>query len=374
MEIISYVGNRCGTQKRKVFLPKKVYMPQYTEERGERHFYLHIFLKHMGKMLWTVPVILALIFAPYMLYKAYVYFQNYTSPLDLDVSIQQELQNLDEAMLRFATSHVEEFDADGNVNLSGDSQFTYEDVFQDVVTFKTYTVKSGDTISGITKKFGLNNISTIIAVNDISNVRQVFSGQKLKVPSCDGLFHTVVSGNTLESISVKYGVTVEALLDANDLDTYTLTAGQKIFIPGAKLGRNALRLAMGEVWKVPLPGKWRLTSKFGVRGDPFTGTTQRHNGLDMAIALGTPVYASQGGRVKVSGWNNLYGNYVIIDHGNGYQSLYGHMSKRNCKAGDYVNQGVIIGLVGSTGYSTGPHLHFTIYKNGKVIDPLPLIK
>ena len=75
-----------------------------------------------------------------------------------------------------------------------------------------------------------------------------------------------------------------------------------------------------------------------------------------------------------AGWNNVYGNYVIISHGNGYQTLYAHMQNYTVKAGQTVNQGERIGYVGSTGYSTGPHLHFTVYKNGKLIDPSTVLK
>ena len=80
------------------------------------------------------------------------------------------------------------------------------------------------------------------------------------------------------------------------------------------------------------------------------------------------------GTVVYSGWSNVFGNYVIINHGNGYQSLYGHMAKITVKKGQSVDQTSKIGLVGSTGYSTGPHLHFTVYKNGKLVDPLSLLK
>ena len=94
----------------------------------------------------------------------------------------------------------------------------------------------------------------------------------------------------------------------------------------------------------------------------------------MACPEGTPIYAPLGGRVIASGWSNLYGNYLIIDHSNGYHTLYGHLSKKISRKGDYVAQGTKIGLVGSTGYSTGPHLHFTVYKNNSVIDPLTVLK
>ena len=103
------------------------------------------------------------------------------------------------------------------------------------VKFQTYTVHAGDSISTISRKFGLANISTLIAVNDIANVRTLRSGQKLKIPSADGLIHKVKGGETLNALSVKYHVSVEEILDANDLDSDTLSKGMELFIPGAKL-------------------------------------------------------------------------------------------------------------------------------------------
>ena len=94
----------------------------------------------------------------------------------------------------------------------------------------------------------------------------------------------------------------------------------------------------------------------------------------MACATGTPIRASMSGKVAYVGWSNIFGNYVIINHANGYQTLYGHMSKTLAKKGQVVDQSTKIGLVGSTGYSTGPHLHFTVYKNGNLVDPMSLIK
>ena len=247
-------------------------------------------------------------------------------------------------------------------------------VFSQPVTFQTYKVQPGDTISGITKKFGLKNISTLIAVNDIDNVRQLCAGQKLKIPSIDGLYYTVKPGNSLTGISAKYNVTMEDLLDVNELEAAELKAGQQLFIPGAKLESSALQNALGELFKRPIAAKFRFTSMFGPRLDPFSGVKSYHTGIDMACPQGTPILASSSGTVSFAGYSNIYGNYVIIKHANGYQTLYAHMSKILAKKGQWVSQGTRIGLVGSTGYSTGPHLHFTVYKNGQLVNPMTLIK
>ena len=382
MEIISYVGAAAGNarQKGRSFLPRRI-LPRTkkfarwecpfeftkSESREKKHHPI-LALKKLGKFLYLVPAAFVVFLLTFGVTEIFANFQSRANPLPLEEERMDEMTVLQNAMSHFVLSVGDDIDVDGNVGgaISGN-------VFHEAVTYKNYTVKSGETIGGITRKFGLNNISTIIAVNEIENVRQIFSGQKLVIPSCDGLLHAVSQGESLASISAKYSVAWEDLLDANDLDSTELAAGQKIFIPGAKLSRDALRKTMGETWATPLKSKWRLTSKCGWRADPFTGVKQYHPGMDMACPTGTPIYATMGGKVLASGVSRIYGNYIIIDHGNGYQTLYGHMSKRISVAGEHVSQNQKIGLVGSTGYSTGPHLHFTVYKNGKVVDPQTLL-
>lgn len=247
-------------------------------------------------------------------------------------------------------------------------------VIKSTVTWQTYKVSPGDTIIGLTHRFGLENISTIIAVNGVDNARALRAGQKIRIPSMDGLVYKVRAGNSLEGISSKYSVSMEDILDVNDLATKDLSAGQELFIPGAAMDNTALREAMGDLFKCPIRVPYRLSSHFGWRADPFTGVRSYHSGVDMACPQGTSIYAAMGGRIITAGWSNVFGNYVIVDHQNGYQSLYGHMSKRIARKGQVVNQGDLLGLVGSTGYSTGPHLHFTVYKKGRLTDPLVLLR
>lgn len=303
------------------------------------------------------------------------YLASIARPVDLPFLPAQELEILDSAMSRFAFMSENEVDANGNILIDGEEISLAEISFSQPVTFQNYTVKSGDTISGITYKFGLTNISTLIAVNDIGNVRQLRSGQKLKIPSMDGLLYTVTANDTLEGLSTRYKVTVEDILDVNDLDSATLNKGQQLFIPGAKMDATSLQKAMGELFIWPLSGGYRISSRFGPRLDPFTGVPSSHTGIDLAITQGTPIKAAMSGKIAVVGYTNVYGNYVIIDHENGYQTLYAHMQKpAPVKKGQRVAQGTKIGLVGNTGYSTGPHLHFTVYKNGKLIDPETVLK
>ncbi|MCR4821887.1 MAG: M23 family metallopeptidase [Treponema sp.] len=331
----------------------------------------------MAKIFSILTLFAALIIVPVTIFNLLTYLDNHLTSISLSESPDYEFEALNSAMSRFAMDGIltDNVDENGNVLSDDGSILTASSVgIGEKVTFQTYTVKAGDSISTISRKFGLSNISTLIAVNDISNVRTLRSGQKLKIPSTDGLIYKVGAGDSLNALSVKYHISVEEILDANDLDSDILSKGMALFIPGAKLDSSSLKKAMGELFVYPITAPWRLSSRFGPRKDPFTGVASNHTGIDMACPTGTPIRAAMSGKVVYTGWSNIFGNYVIINHGNGYQSLYGHMSKISVKKGQSVDSSTRVGLVGSTGYSTGPHLHLTIYKNGKLVDPLTLLK
>lgn len=239
------------------------------------------------------------------------------------------------------------------------------------VGYSTYKVRNGDTLGAILARSSLRNLGTILSVNGLDNARRIRTGQNLKIPSMDGILHTVSRGDSLAAIASRYAVPVTAILDANDLSRETLTPGQSLFVPGAALSPDALRRAMGELFMYPIRG--RLTSRFGSRSDPFTGARSYHTGIDLAAPTGTPVKATLNGKIAVTGYSPVFGNYVIITHDGSYQSLYGHLSVISAKRGQSVAQGAVIGKVGNTGYSTGSHLHFSLYKNGRMIDPFSVL-
>lgn len=348
---------------------------------GVKSFFNHgasrvLSLRRFASFAWLVPTLLVLAVIPVTVFNVTARIENRTGPVSLESIPPAEVDLLNKAMAQFALDKTDEsVDENGNVLGEDGSILTAANVgVGQKVTFSQYKVKAGDTISTIARHANLTNISTLIAVNEIDNVRKLRTGQKLTIPSQDGIVHTVASKESLNSISVLYHTSVEEICDANDLETLVIQKGQNLFIPGAKLDSASLRKAMGEMFMSPLVSGWRLTSSFGPRSDPFTGVRSYHTGIDMAMPTGTPIKAAMGGKVVYVGWSNVFGNYVIINHGNGYQTLYGHMSKTLAHVGQEVSQGTRIGLVGSTGYSTGPHLHFTVYKNGKLVNPLTLIK
>lgn len=294
---------------------------------------------------------------------------NYTGSINLPIEHSLDIEALNKLMSDFAMEGKVDYDESGNLLDAIKTNVSYTKP----VSYQTYKVQKGDTISGITKKFGLSNISTLISVNDIGNVRQLASGQKLKIPSIDGIIYTIKKGDSLDSIVKNYNVKLETLIDVNELESEVLVSGEQLFIPGAAMDSKSLKEAMGELFILPIKAKFRWTSPYGSRIDPIANVKSFHTGTDMACPTGTPIYASMSGTISATGVNRVYGNYVIIEHGNGYQTLYAHMSKIIAKKGQWVSQGTRIGLVGSTGYSTGPHLHFTVYKNGKMINPMSVL-
>ncbi|MCR5494882.1 MAG: M23 family metallopeptidase [Treponema sp.] len=402
MEIVSYVGydeshafdvnGIISSIKNKFHSSNRRHEKRINEYKSEGSFPeidfsgVRSICKSTGQsltFLWENKIICAYAFA-FLLslaliiklsFSIYTYTQTFPSRIVLKDSYDSELELLNKAMTSFALEEGNDYTSEGDlIGVNKISAKDMEKLFQQPVTFQTYKVQSGDTISGITKKFGLNNISTLIAVNDIGNVRTLCAGQKLKIPSIDGLYYTVQSGNSLAGLSSKFNISMEDLLDVNELDSAILSVGQRLFIPGAKMDSRQLQQAMGELFKCPIVGKYRISSYFGPRKDPFTGARSNHTGVDYACPTGTPIIASSSGTVAFTGVSPVFGNYVIIRHSNGYQTLYGHMSKILTRKGQWVSQGTRIGLVGSTGYSTGPHLHFTVFKNGKLVDPLSLAK
>ena len=244
-----------------------------------------------------------------------------------------------------------------------------------IITYQTYRVKAGDMIGFIADAFNVTQ-DTIISVNNIKQSRLIQPGQYLKIPSMPGIIYTVKkNGETPATIAEKYKVNPEKCANANyvSLDT-ELKAGTSLFVPDAELDWATRQEINGDLFKKPLHARYYLSSNYGWRNSPFNaGTRTFHGGIDMAVGTGTPIYAALDGTVTAVGYNATYGNYVIITHHSGYKTLYGHMKATACKKGNFVYTNTVIGYVGSTGMSTGPHLHFTVYKNGKTINPLTVL-
>jgi len=238
--------------------------------------------------------------------------------------------------------------------------------------YDTHVVQSGENISGLAVNFGLNQ-GTIISINKIANTRLLQIGKILKIPNQDGILHAVRSGDTLNSIAERYKADSETIKIANELFSDKIAAGTELFIPGAQLDWVTIQEANGDLFVWPVNG--RISSPYGYRIDPFNSSRRQfHSGLDISANSGTPIRAAMAGRVSQVGYDNTFGNFVIISHHSGYRTLYGHMSVIRTRTGAYVSVGERIGDVGSTGLSTGPHLHFIVYKNGVTVNPRSLLR
>ncbi len=247
-----------------------------------------------------------------------------------------------------------------------------------------YRVQEGDTVSSIAQKFGVS-IDTIVWENNLKSIDAIKPKQILRILAETGVNHTVKRGETVYSIAKYYSVDPQNIIDypfntfAND-ETFSLTAGQTVLVPGGIKPKEVIidTKVYATRTVAPIPG---------VVGEgnfmwPTSGTiTQKyywyHPAVDIANRSNPPIVASQGGSVVSAGWNaGGYGNYVVIDHGNGYKTLYAHMVTGSIvvKPGERVNQGQKIGIMGSTGRSTGTHLHFEVIKGGSKLNPLTVLK
>lgn len=247
---------------------------------------------------------------------------------------------------------------------------------------ESYVVKSGDTVASIARQFGLK-INTVLWANNLTQRSLLKIGQSLTIPPVNGVMHLVKKGETLASIAAKYKVSLDEIVEINKLADNQIKPGISLLIPNgqplptavaAKPAAKPTQVAQRTGLPTPPAAQvnystallWptsshRITQYFG----------WRHTGVDIGNHIGEPIYAADDGVVEKSQWNSGgYGYYVIINHGNGTRTLYGHSSKLLVKAGQHVNRGDVIALIGSTGRSTGPHLHFEVIVGGGRKNPL----
>lgn len=265
------------------------------------------------------------------------------------------------------TGRVEHGSASGEKPLTGvDTPFVLP-----TLKMRSYTVKSGDSLFSIARTFNVS-IDAIISANSIKNAYFLQIGTELRIPNMSGIFYRVQKGDSLSGLWSKYRVSINEIADINELGSSVIHVGQMLFIPGGTLTDWERAQALGNLFQNPAGG--RLTSKMGFRTDPFTGRWAYHSGIDIANVTGAPVYAVQYGRVTHAGYKGNFGKTVIIRHPEGYTSLYAHLEKVMVKKAQIVKKGQIIATLGDSGRSTGPHLHFEIHQNNKILDPLKILR
>ena len=237
---------------------------------------------------------------------------------------------------------------------------------------RTHTVKPGETVWRIAKLYRVTG-ATLAAANNLADPNSISPGQVLTIPSEGEIFYEVKPGETLWQIATRFGAGADEIANLNNIgESSILAVGQKLRLPVARSddpdpeasGQKVKSVTVSEFhW--PLRG--RITSGFGLRWG------RQHTGIDIAGVSGDPVRASKAGVVTVAGWMGGYGKAVVLQHGDGTATLYGHNSGILVSKGQAVKQGEQIAAVGSTGNSTGPHLHFEIILGKNPVDPLPYL-
>jgi len=235
-----------------------------------------------------------------------------------------------------------------------------------------YRVRAGDSWAQIANMYEVT-VNTILWANDKKKGDKLVEGEILFIPPVSGLEHEVKSGQTCQSIAKQYKVDVSEVADYNGINSgCKLVVGDKIFIPGGQKSEENDKPVKNLKASIAKDQKYYETHPVknlsGYYVNPVPGYRKSQgihdkNAIDMAIKTGTPIYAAAAGRVVLArnGYNGGYGNLVIIKHPNGTETLYAHQSKLSTSTGADVLQGEVIGYVGSTGRSTGPHLHFEVH-------------
>lgn len=244
------------------------------------------------------------------------------------------------------------------------------------VKFEVHKVKMKENLWGIAKQHGYS-VHTVIGCNPQMKTYHVNVNDKLLLPETGGCLYPVSPNDTWATIAEKYDIDEETLKNTN-CRVSDLSKEIFVFVPGKKPAVDTLnesmqeKYALRDMFRSPLAG--RLSSTFGTRRHPITGKVSKHGGIDIAVKSGSLVAAAADGVVIVASTDvGHYGTAVFIDHRNGYVTHYGHLSKILVRVGQKVKMGQIIARSGSTGRSTGPHLHFTVKKNGVGVDPLKFL-
>lgn len=225
---------------------------------------------------------------------------------------------------------------------------------------RKHIVAPGQTLSEIAEQYQIDTATLLAANPDVQET--IHPGDEIRVMPEKGVMHVVREGDTLWDISASYEVSIEAIRTANSLENDTLNSGKKLWLPGGKARRGLPARGGRDYFIWPTDGV--ITSGFGERWG------RMHAGIDIAEEYGKPIRAAAKGWVKFAGWLAGYGQTIVLEHGHGCSTVYGHLNDYTVSAGEYVGIGQVIASMGSTGNSTGPHLHFEIRWSEQPVNPL----
>lgn len=236
-----------------------------------------------------------------------------------------------------------------------------------------YVVKSGDTLWDIASKYQMS-IDKLMEKNGLNEKSILKIGDRLLVSGTTGKVHTISQGETLWAIAKQYGIPLQAVVAANPgIKPQTLAAGQRLVIPARSnsglipaASKSSRSMFPSDMMIWPLLGT--ITSPYGWRHSGF------HHGIDIAAELGSSIHAASGGDVCYAGYKAVYGRTVVIRHGEGLQTIYAHLDKILVSENQAVQAGQVIGTVGITGRTTGPHLHFEVRQDDKTQNPIRYLR
>lgn len=238
-----------------------------------------------------------------------------------------------------------------------------------------YSIQNGENFWTVAKRHGIN-IDTIIGANPELEDLKAFTGKQLIVLSKRGVIHEVKDKDeSLDLLAELYKTDRETIKKANGIVFGGVKEGDLLFIPGAKpvyMNDNLQKLFLKRsMFRSPISGVY--TSLYGTRTHPVTGEVKGHNAVDIRSKIGTWVGAAADGTVVFAGWQDNLGYCIKIQHKDGYLSIYGHLSKIYVRPWQKVFAGKLIAKTGNSGRTTGPHLHFAVYKNGRTLNPMDFL-
>ena len=233
-----------------------------------------------------------------------------------------------------------------------------------------YQKRPDEDLFSISARLGLP-YDTLATLNGAGGTSAFNARSRLLLASQPGLFVNDPPRSSLEDMVLSTR-TAEGLQPSHLVLTREGRKVPVLFFSGQQLSPVERAYFLGVLFEFPI-ARGKITSLFGNRQDPFTGKTEFHTGVDIGAAEGTDVLAARDGVVEEAGGNDVLGNYVLVTHPGGYQTVYGHLSRVRVTIGMRVSAGFVIGNVGHTGRATGPHLHFEVRRKGSVTDPYPLL-
>jgi len=250
-------------------------------------------------------------------------------------------------------------------------------------TIVSHTVQPGETVSTIAQEYEIS-VATILWENDLNAYSVIRPGQKLAILPTSGVSYAVSRGDTLAGIAAKYSVAADEIVEFNKIvNSDSLRVGQKIIIPGGQRRYTAPTpvsySGLAALKNIVVPPSAAAASgnkmNWPTEGHRITQYYRwSHHAIDIGNPIGKPIYAADAGTIEFAGWGTGYGNEIVIDHGGGKKTRYAHASRLFAGKGDTVSKGQTIAAVGSTGNSTGPHLHFEVIINGIKYNPLDYVK